>query len=176
MKRKLILWLPFAVCAALFGVFFLGLIHPDDHVIASQMVGKPMPAFDAPAAIPGQPGMASTAYGDGKPRILNVFASWCVPCVQEIPVLMKLKAAGAEVDGLAIHDTTDALNRFLEQNGNPYTRIGLDNNGQAQIAFGSAGVPESFVVDGKGKILYQHIGVITEADMPKLLTMLEQAK
>ena len=176
MKRKLILWLPFGICAAFFVVFLLGLLHPDDHVIASQMVGKPLPEFNTPAAIPGQPGAATADFRDGKPRLLNIFASWCVPCVQEIPVLMRLKAAGAEIDGLAIHDSTAELSRFLDTNGNPYTRIGLDNNGQAQIAFGSAGVPETFVVDGKGAIVYQHIGVVTEADMPKLLTLLEQTK
>lgn len=176
MNRKLLLWLPFGLCVILFGVFFLGLKNPDDHVIASQMVGKPLPEFSAGPAIPGQPGAASSDFKDGKPRLLNIFASWCVPCVQEIPMLIRLKAAGAEIDSIAVHDTTPDLTKFLSQNGNPYTRIGLDEGGKAQIAFGSAGVPETFVVDGKGTILYQHIGVVTEEDMPKLLVMLEKAK
>jgi cytochrome c biogenesis protein CcmG/thiol:disulfide interchange protein DsbE len=173
MKRRWILWLPFALCAGLFGVFYLGLRNPDDHVIASQMVGQPLPEFDAGPAIPGQPGAATADFRDGKPRLLNIFASWCVPCVAEIPMLARLKAAGAEIDGIAVHDTTPDLTRFLTENGNPYTRIGLDQQGRAQLAFGSAGVPETFVVDGQGKILYQHIGVVTEEDMPKLLAMLK---
>lgn len=176
MNRKLLLWLPFGLCFILFGVFFLGLKNPDDHVIASQMVGKPLPEFVAGPAMPGQPGAASSDFKDGKPRLLNIFASWCVPCVQEIPMLIRLKAAGAEIDSIAVHDTTADLTKFLAENGNPYTRIGLDEGGKAQIAFGSAGVPETFVVDGKGTILYQHIGVVTEDDMPKLLAMLGQAK
>lgn len=87
-------------------------------------------------------------------------------------MLIQLKAAGAEVVGIAVHDNSADLNRFLASNGNPYTAIGLDENGKAQIALGSAGVPETFVVDGKGTIIYQHIGVVTDADKDKLLAML----
>lgn len=172
MIRKLLLWLPFALVIGLFAAFYAGLKNPDDHVIASRMVGQQLPQFAAAPAFPTQPGVATTDFRDGKPRLLNIFASWCVPCVQEIPMLLRLQAAGAEVDGIAVHDTAGALAGFLAENGNPYTRIGLDQNGRAQIAFGSAGVPETFVVDGHGKIIYQHIGVVTEADMPKLLAML----
>ncbi|WP_310533476.1 redoxin family protein [Novosphingobium sp.] len=176
MKRKLVLWLPFAICTALFIAFFVGLKNPDDHVIASQMVGKPLPEFDAAPAVPGQLGAKTADFRDGKPRLLNIFASWCVPCVQEIPMLTRLKDAGAEIDGIAVHDTTEDLQGFLARNGNPYTRIGLDAAGKAQIAFGSAGVPETFVVDGQGKIIYQHIGVVTEADMPRILALMGAGK
>jgi cytochrome c biogenesis protein CcmG/thiol:disulfide interchange protein DsbE len=172
MKRGLLLWLPFALCIGLFAVFYAGLRNPSDHVIVSQLVGKPLPEFAAKAAMPDQPGLASTDFRDGKPRLLNVFASWCVPCVAEVPMLVRLKQMGAEVTGVAVHDSTDELAKFLAANGNPYSRIGLDEAGRAQIAFGSAGVPETFVVDGKGKIIYQHIGVVTEDDVPKLLGML----
>ncbi|MEQ1498842.1 MAG: DsbE family thiol:disulfide interchange protein [Novosphingobium sp.] len=172
MSRKLILWLPFALMAALFGAFYLGLRNPDDHVIASKMVGQQLPEFAAGPAFAQQPGAASTDFRDGKPRLLNIFASWCVPCVAEIPMLMELKASGAEVVGIAVHDNSDDLARFLATNGNPYSRIGMDQDGKAQIAFGSAGVPETFVVDGAGKIIYQHIGIVTEADKAKLLVML----
>jgi cytochrome c biogenesis protein CcmG, thiol:disulfide interchange protein DsbE len=140
-------------------------------VIASQMVGKPLPEFAAGPAILGQPGAATVDFRDGKPRLLNIFASWCVPCVQEIPMLLRLKAQGVEIAGIAVHDTSADLDRFLAANGNPYTKIGLDEGGRAQIAFGSAGVPETFVVDGTGKIVYQHIGVVTEADIPQLIAM-----
>lgn len=172
MTRKLLLWLPFALGFMLFGVFYLGLRKPDDHVIASQIVGQKLPEFSAGPAVPGQPGLASTDFRDGKPRLLNVFASWCVPCVQEAPMLMRLKDMGVEVDGIAVHDTQADLAKFLADNGNPYARIGLDEAGRAQLAFGSSGVPETFVVDGQGKIVHQHIGVIGEDDMRKLLAML----
>lgn len=172
MTRKLILWLPLALVSALFVAFWASLRHPDDHVIASRMVGKPLPEFVAAPVMPGQGGVAATDFRDGKPRLLNIFASWCVPCVQEIPMLLRLKAAGVEIDGIAIHDGAPELARFLAENGNPYSRIGLDDRGHAQLAFGSAGVPETFVVDGNGRILYQHIGIVTEADIPKLLALL----
>ncbi len=172
MTRKWLLWLPFALVVGLFIAFYAGLRNPGDRIIASQVVGKPLPEFVAPAAFAEQPGLSSADFRDGKPRLLNVFASWCVPCVQEIPMLLRLQAAGAEVNGVAIHDSPDALRDFLDRNGNPYARIGLDDRGRAQIAFGSAGVPETFVIDGQGRIVYQHIGVVTEADMPKLLAML----
>jgi cytochrome c biogenesis protein CcmG, thiol:disulfide interchange protein DsbE len=169
MKPRLILWLPFALCLGLFVVFYAGLRNPSDHVIASQLVGQPLPDFNAIPAMPGQPGLANSDFRDGKPRLLNVFASWCIPCVAEVPMLLKLKQLGVEVDGFAVHDSTEELTKFLGANGNPYTRIGLDQGGRAQMAFGSAGVPETFVVDGKGQIIYQHIGVVTEEDIPLLM-------
>lgn len=172
MKRKLILWLPFALVLGLFVAFYAGLRNPSDHVIASQLVGKPLPEFTTGPALAKQPGAATADFRDGKPRLLNVFASWCVPCVQEIPILIQLQAAGAEIDGLAVHDSTPELEKFLAANGNPYTRIGHDRDGKAQIALGSAGVPETFVIDGRGTVIYQHIGVVTAADMPKLMTLL----
>lgn len=173
MKRKLIVWLPLAVTVALFATFFVGLMRPSDRTIASQIVGQQLPPFDATAAVAGQAGTKNTDYADGKPRLLNVFASWCGPCVAEIPVLMKLKAMGVEINGVAVHDRSEDLARFLAENGNPYARIGLDQGGQAQMAFGSAGVPETFVVDGKGRILHQHIGIVTEDDIPVLLAKLK---
>lgn len=176
MNRKILLWLPFTLCAALFAAFYLGLERPDDHAIASQVVGQPLPQFEAAPAFPGQPGAASADFSDGKPRLLNIFASWCIPCAAEGTTLMQLKAAGVEIDGIAVHDTAPDLARFLGEHGNPYTRLGLDDHGRAQIAFGSSGVPETFVVDGKGRIVHQHIGAITGDDVPRLIAMLAKAR
>ncbi len=176
MSRKLLLWLPFVLVIALLAMFYLGLRNPTDHVIASQMVGQELPDFAAGPAMPGQPGLAAKDFHDGKPRLFNVFASWCVPCVDEVPVLVRMKGMGADIVGLAIHDTTPDLSRFLADNGNPYSRIGLDDGGRAQIAFGASGVPETFVVDGQGIIVYQHIGVVTDGDVPRLLAMLGSAQ
>ena len=172
MSRRAILWLPLALILALFVIFWIGLRQPADHVIASQMVGKPLPEFTAPAALTGQPGASTADFRDGKPRLLNVFASWCVPCVAEVPVLLRLKAMGVDVVGIAIHDTRPALEKFLGEHGNPYSRIGDDQASRLQIALGSSGVPETFVIDGQGKILHQHIGVVSERDIPRLLALL----
>lgn len=174
MKRGLILWLPLALVLVLFTVFWVGLHKQENHDIASQMVGKPLPEFTTPAAMPGQPGAATADFRDGRSRLLNVFASWCVPCVAEVPVLMRLKAMGVDVVGIAVHDTTPALSEFLGKNGNPYSRIGLDETSRLQIAIGSSGVPETFVIDGQGKIVQQHIGVVAEDDIPALLALLGQ--
>lgn len=87
-------------------------------------------------------------------------------------MLERLKSNGAEIVGVAVHDNGLDLAKFLAENGNPYNKIGLDQQGRAQIALGSAGVPETFVVDGKGNVIYQHVGVVTEADIPKLMGML----
>ena len=174
MKRGLILWLPLALVLALFAVFWVGLHKQENHDIASQMVGKPLPEFAVPAALPGQPGASAADFRDGKPRLLNVFASWCIPCVAEVPVLMRLKGMGVEVVGIAVHDTAPALDQFLARNGNPYARIGNDDQSRIQLALGSSGVPETFVIDGQGRIVKQHIGVVGEDDVPALLALLGQ--
>lgn len=176
MKRNWLMWLPFVLVLGLFGAFYLGLQNPSDHVIASQMVGQKLPEFDAMPAMPDQPGAKTGDFRDGKPRLLNIFASWCIPCVQEIPILLRLKAQGIDIAGVAIHDSSPELARFLAENGNPYSRVGLDQNGRAQLAFGSAGVPETFVVDGQGRIIHQKIGPVTEEDLPELLAMLGKAQ
>jgi cytochrome c biogenesis protein CcmG/thiol:disulfide interchange protein DsbE len=172
MKRRGILWLPLALILMIFVVFWVGLHKQENHDIASQMVGKPLPPFTAAAALSGQPGVNTVDFRDGKPRLLNIFASWCVPCVAEVPVLLRLKAMGIDVVGIAIHDTTPALTEFLGKNGNPYSRIGLDQTSRLQIAIGSSGVPETFVIDGQGKIIRQHIGAVAEDDIPALLAAL----
>jgi cytochrome c biogenesis protein CcmG/thiol:disulfide interchange protein DsbE len=172
MKRSLILWLPLAVVLALFLVFWVGLHRQENNDIASQMVGKMLPEFTTPAALPGLPGASAADFRDGKPRLLNVFASWCLPCVAEVPVLMRLKAMGVEVVGIAVHDTAPALTAFLAKNGNPYARIGNDGQSRIQLALGSSGVPETFVIDGQGRIIKQHIGVVGDGDIPELLALL----
>ena len=176
MTRKVLLWLPFALGIGLFAAFWVGLRHPDDHVIASKVVDQPLPDFITGTAVPGQPASSAAAMRDGKPRLLNIFASWCVPCAAEAPVLMRLKAAGVEIDGVAVHDTAGDLAQFLGQNGNPYHALGLDIDGRAQMAFGSTGVPETFVVDAKGRIIHQHIGAVGDDDVPQLLSRLRGGK
>lgn len=172
MRRAAILWLPLALVLVLFGLFWFGLHRRENHDVASQMVGKPLPAFNAPAIIADRPGAANTDFQHGKPRLLNVFASWCLPCVAEVPVLLRLQAMGIEIDGIAVHDTPEALGKFLAQNGNPYARIGSDDQSRIQLALGSSGVPETFVIDGKGTIIAQHIGVVDQRDLPDLLDKL----
>ena len=140
--KRVLLWLPLALFALLFGLVAIGLFKPADRVVRSAMVDKPLPDFALPAMLPNKPGVARAAFGGGKPRLINVFASWCVPCIAEAPELMKLKAAGVAIDGVAINDRPDAIQAFLDRNGDPYQGIGGDQNSQVQIALGSSGVPE----------------------------------
>lgn len=175
MKRAS-LWLPFAIFVAFFGVVAYGLIKPSDHVITSKMIGKPLPQFALQPAHEGQDGLSSASFMGGPPRLLNVFASWCIPCIAEAPVLMQLRSAGIEIDAIAIRDRPEDVARFLERNGNPYSRIGSDSVGKVQISLGSSGVPETFVIDGRGIIRHQHIGDIREDDIPEIMKALEAAK
>lgn len=174
--KRVSLWLPFAIFVTFFGVVAYGLIKPSDHVISSKMIGKPLPQFALEPAHDGQPGLSSASFAGGQPRLLNIFASWCIPCIAEAPVLMQLRTMGVEIDAIAIRDRPEDVARFLERHGNPYTRIGSDTVGRVQISLGSSGVPETFVIDGKGVIRYQHIGDIRADDIPEILKALEAAK
>jgi cytochrome c biogenesis protein CcmG/thiol:disulfide interchange protein DsbE len=173
--RRVLIWTPLVLFALVFGLVAGGLLKPGDRTVHSAMVGKPLPALALPALVPGKPGIA-TAELKGKPRLLNVFASWCIPCIAEAPQLMKLKRAGVEIDAIAIRDTPEAVQAFLARHGDPYARIGDDKASRAQLALGSSGVPETFVIDAEGRIAYQHIGDIREDDVTMLLGQLEKAK
>jgi cytochrome c biogenesis protein CcmG/thiol:disulfide interchange protein DsbE len=175
-RLRLAVWLPLTLFAALFALFVHGLANPGNTNVASAFVGNPLPQFNLPPATLDRPGLATAAFRTGKPKLLNVFASWCVPCAAEAPQLAALAQAGAEVDGVAIHDRPDDLARFLSANGNPYAAIGRDDQRTVQLAIGSSGVPETYVIDGHGVIRYQHIGDIRPDDVPKLLALLKDAQ
>jgi len=170
------IWLPLAMFGVLFAVFASGLLAPADRTIASQMIGKPLPAFDLPQAVPDRPAVSLANFTDGKPRLLNVFASWCVPCVAEAPYLAQLANAGVEINGVAIRDRQPDVAAFLLRNGNPYARIGADDVSKIQFDLGSSGVPETFVIDGKGIITYQHIGDIRREHVSMILQKLKEAQ
>jgi cytochrome c biogenesis protein CcmG, thiol:disulfide interchange protein DsbE len=133
----------------------------DPRALPSALIGKSLPAFALPA-LPGRSdGVATTDFG-GRPMLLNVFASWCVPCLAEYPVITKL----AEEDGIPVlaidlkDQPADAL-AWLRRNGDPYSRIGADINGRTSIDLGVYGVPETFVIDKAGRIRYRHPGPLT---------------
>jgi cytochrome c biogenesis protein CcmG/thiol:disulfide interchange protein DsbE len=174
--KRFWLWAPLVGFIIFFGVVAFGLIKPDDRTIRSKMVGQPVPAFDLPAGAPDRTGFADKDMKDGKPRLLNVFASWCVPCIAEAPVLMELKLRGVSIDAIAIRDRPGDVAAFLARHGDPYDRIGSDTTSRVQLAMGSSGVPETFVIDGKGVIRHQHIGELRVEDIPGILAELEKAK
>lgn len=171
------LWLPLAFFAGFVAIVLFALLRPADREIRSAMVGKPMPQFDLRAAAQDRPGLSRADLANGKVHLLNIFASWCVPCAAEASQLATLKAGGVDVVGIAIRDRPEDLAAFLKRNGNPFSRIGADDVSRIQFEIGSSGVPESFVIDGKGVIRYQHIGVIqSDEDIAAILQAVKEAE
>lgn len=175
MGRRFALFAPLLVFALFLGVVLYGLERGGNREIRSALVGKPLPGFTLPGYGPRHPGLALADLKQGTPTLVNVFASWCLPCRVEAPQLAALAKEGVPVHGIAVRDTPQALALFFRNYGNPFRRIGMDGAGRVQIALGSAGVPETFVVDGAGVIRHQHIGVITDVDVPRLRSELAKA-
>ena len=166
---------PLLLLLAIVGALVWRLATPADTVVASKLVGKPLPQVAlGPLKTEGQPVPLRSLIR--QPTVVNFFASWCVPCVAEAPLLGDMKRRGAPIVGIAVRDRPEDIAAFLARYGNPFTAIGADPQSDVQIALGSSGVPETFVVDGKGVIRYQHIGPIEPGDVPMLMDQLEQAK
>jgi cytochrome c biogenesis protein CcmG/thiol:disulfide interchange protein DsbE len=176
MRKRFILWMPFVVAAILLTVFKIGLSSPRDREIPSRLIGQAVPEFTLAPAIAERPGLSAAALRRGQPHIVNVFASWCLPCQVEAPQLEALSSRGMNVVGIAIRDRPEDLARFFARFGNPFGAIGADVDRRVQMEIGSAGVPETFVVDGRGIIRLQHIGQINDFDLPKIIAAYEAAR
>jgi cytochrome c biogenesis protein CcmG/thiol:disulfide interchange protein DsbE len=174
--KRLILWVPLAAFALFLAVVAIGLYAPTDHEIRSGMIGRRVPDFDLAPGMPGRPGLASADLRRGSPHIVNVFASWCLPCRIEAPQLAALARRGVPVDGIAVRDRPQDLAAFLATYGDPFRAIGADVDRRVQMDLGSAGVPETFVIDGHGVIRHQHIGAITDGDLATILAAYEAAR
>ena len=170
------LWVPFLVFFGFLGLAAYQLGQPKNDFVKSEMVGADLPYFKLPPATEELPGVESADFSDGTPKLLNIWASWCLPCIAEAPQLERLKDEGAPIVGVAIRDKPEKDARFLEEHGNPYIAIGRDDLSEVQLALGSSGVPETFVIDGEGRIVYQHIGDIREDDVATLLDELRKAR
>lgn len=168
-------FVPLALFALFLGVAGYQLTQPKDEFVDSAMIGKPMPRFALRPASPDRPGLSSADLADGRAKLVNIWASWCVPCIAEAPHLNTLKARGAPIVGVAIRDRPEDVAAFLARHGNPFERIGADDLSELQLAIGSSGVPETFVVDGQGVIRYQHIGDVRAEHVPMLLEKLREA-
>jgi cytochrome c biogenesis protein CcmG/thiol:disulfide interchange protein DsbE len=167
---------PLAILIVLLAGLVWRLATPADTTVTSKLAGQPVPMFALPPGIITKAALSTSDLATGQPHLVNIFASWCVPCISEVKVLQQLKARGVLIEGIAVRDRPEDIADFLARNGDPYERIGSDEQSRVQIALGSSGVPESFVIDGKGIIRYQHIGAITEGDVRLILAKLEEAK
>jgi cytochrome c biogenesis protein CcmG, thiol:disulfide interchange protein DsbE len=167
---------PLVLLFIIIGALVWRLATPSDTSVHSTMVGKMVPGFPKVAAIPTKMDFSSSDLASGKPHLVNFFASWCVPCIGEAKILEDLKGRGVPIYGIAVRDRPGDLADFLEHNGDPYQLITSDPQSDVQIEFGSSGVPETFIVDGKGIIRYQHIGPIEPSDEPMVLSRFEQVR
>ena len=167
---------PLVLLFIIIGSLVWRLATPSDTSVHSTMVGKPVPGFPKVTATPTKMDFSSSDLARGQPHLVNFFASWCVPCIGEAKVLEDLKGRGVPIYGIAVRDRPGELAEFLEHNGDPYQLITSDPQIDVQIEFGSSGVPESFIVDGKGIIRYQHIGPIEPSDVPMILSRFEQVR
>lgn len=162
--------LPFIVFAGLAGLFWYALQTGDPSRLPSALIGKPVPQFKLPPldGLEGAGGaniesFAAANLAQGEPTIVNVFASWCVPCLEEHPMLMALaERGGVRIYGINYKDDPASARRFLGRYGNPYARVGVDASGRTAIDFGVYGVPETFVISPDGKIAFRHVGPLTE--------------
>jgi cytochrome c biogenesis protein CcmG/thiol:disulfide interchange protein DsbE len=171
--KGLLLWAPLLAFVAFFALVAVGLLKPADTAVRSKLIGKALPALTLPPIVPGHPGLTGHEPG---PRLVNIFASWCVPCAAEVEELARLRAHGVVVDGIAVRDTPAELSAFLARHGNPYRAIGSDAESRSMLALGSSGVPETFVVDAAGVIRYQHIGAIGPQDFDGILQAVQDAR
>ena len=171
--RRAVYLLPILLFALLAAYFALGL-RRDPSLLPSALLDKPAPAFDLPG-LGGKPGLATSDLA-GHVVLVNFFASWCAPCREEHPLLMRLANEGKIVlYGVDYKDKSDDATRLLGQLGDPYSRIGVDSAGRTAIDFGVYGVPETYVVDRSGRIRYRQVGPITPDDYEqKLLPLLKQ--
>jgi|SRR5580700_5729908 cytochrome c biogenesis protein CcmG/thiol:disulfide interchange protein DsbE len=170
-------WLlaPLAVFLLLAGLF-LARIKSDPSALPSALIGKPAPSFVLPGlAGLTRDGKAVEGFGDAELKVsggtlLNVFASWCVPCREEHPVLMELaKDKSVNLIGLDQRDEAENGRRFLGSMGNPYRKVAVDAQGRTSLDFGVYGVPETFAIDAEGRIVAKHVGALTMADARELL-------
>jgi cytochrome c biogenesis protein CcmG, thiol:disulfide interchange protein DsbE len=156
MKRYLI---PLAVFVLMAGFLAVGLkLNPRE--VPSPLVGKPAPTFELPQL--REPGTKLTvAQMKGQVWVLNVFASWCTPCLAEHPYVTQLAKQGVKVVGLNYKDKPQDATNWLRKHGDPYAAIVVDADGRAGIDWGVYGVPETFVIDKQGVIRHKQIGPIT---------------
>lgn len=169
-------FLPVLLVLLVVGGMVWRLANPPDTTIESKLIGRPVPQFAGVAALPGKPVLSSAHLADGRPKLVNFFASWCAPCIAEAPVLMELKARGIPIVGIAVRDRPADVAAFLARHGDPFDRMAADPESKLQLAFGSAGVPETFVVDGRGVIRLEHVGPIETSEIADIVAAVEAAR
>jgi cytochrome c biogenesis protein CcmG/thiol:disulfide interchange protein DsbE len=177
--KRFVFLLPLILFVAIAAYFAVGLTR-DPSKLPSVLLNKPVPTFRLPPlegrTPPDSHGFASDDLKGGELALVNVFASWCLPCRAEHPLLMRLaREKGVTVHGINYKDEPGDATTWLNRFGDPYARIGVDRDGRASIDWGVYGVPETFIVDGKGVIRYRHVGPMTPTDIEQtILPLIEK--
>jgi cytochrome c biogenesis protein CcmG, thiol:disulfide interchange protein DsbE len=155
--------LPFAAFVALVVLFAFGLNPSRDiHALPSPLIGKPAPEFTLSDVLDASRTVSNAAF-KGQVYVLNVWATWCVPCRQEHAELLAIAGRNAvPIIGLNYRDQREKAKQFLEQLGNPYSAVAFDSTGRTAIEWGVYGAPETYLVDAKGQVIYKFITPITE--------------
>jgi cytochrome c biogenesis protein CcmG/thiol:disulfide interchange protein DsbE len=163
-RRRLLYLLPLSVFVLLSSVFTWAFRH-DPQQIPSALINKPVPEFALPPVQGRTLGLASADL-KGQVSLVNVFASWCVPCREEHPLFLRLRREGVmPIHGINYKDRPTDAAQWLDTLGDPYTRTGADLDGRVAIEWGVYGVPETFVVSAGGRIAYKHIGPLTQKNL-----------
>jgi cytochrome c biogenesis protein CcmG, thiol:disulfide interchange protein DsbE len=161
-------FVPLAIFLAVAILFQFALKSGDPSKLPSALIGKHAPAFDfgpleglnGPSG--AVPGFTVADLAKGGVTVVNFWASWCAPCVEEHPLLVELaKEPGLKLVGVNYKDEADNARRFLGRYGNPFAALGTDPKGRGAIEWGVYGMPETFVVDGTGRIAFKHVGPLT---------------
>jgi cytochrome c biogenesis protein CcmG, thiol:disulfide interchange protein DsbE len=164
-RRGLLTMLPLLVFGALAALFFARLFAGDASRIPSALIGQSAPTLDLPG-LEGAAGLKDADLRQGHVTVVNIFASWCLPCHEEHDVLLDLAAdkalaaKGVRLIGVAQKDDPENVRRFLGAKGDPYAKVALDRDGRAGIDWGVYGVPETFIVKGDGTVAFKFIGPI----------------
>ena len=174
-RRRLMLLAPLGVAAAAGGAFTALLVRMqegsyDPHALPSMLIGKALPDFSLPGLPPSAGFSRADVTATGRPALVNFFASWCVPCVEEAPALMEAKNGGLAIWGIAYKDEPDATTGFLARFGDPYVRVARDRQGLVGINFGVYGVPESYLIDRAGIVRWRWAGGLSASILRDQLT------
>lgn len=175
---------PVLIFLAIAGMFAFSLQKGDPSKLPSALIGRAAPSItlepldgliEAGRPVPG---VSAADLATGAPIVVNFWASWCAPCVEEHPLLVELKRrTGITMIGVNYKDQTANARRFLSRYGNPFAHVGTDGNGRAAIEWGVYGMPETFVVDGRGVIVFKHVGPISSEILERgLIPAIDRAK